>query len=991
MSLEERIKSLPPEKRALLEKKLKQKLSKKNHLIAIPRDDNRDSFPLSFAQQRLWFLYQLDPESPFYNIPTSLRLSGLLDTQALKSSINDIIKRHEALRTAFISEGKEAVQKIYPDLSIDLPIEDLTQLKDEEQETAIKHLSDEEVRKPFNLDQLPLLRCKLLRLKDTEHILIINIHHVVSDGWSMSVFNKELKAFYAHHAAHVPVTLDDLPVQYCDFSVWQREWMSGDVLDEQLGYWTEELRDASPLLEMPLDRAYPPAKSYRGKRIRYMLSANLTESLKQQAKQNNATLFMFLFAAFNLLLSKYTRQQDIVVGSPIASRTRQEIEPLIGFFVNTLALRTDLSGNPTFRELLARVRETTLGAYDHQGLPFEKIVEELKPERSLSYSPLFQVAFALQSASTKTMQLEGIDIQPVEINSGVEKFDLTISAEETSEGLRLLWSYNTDIYNQDTIERMAGHYQALLEQIVKHPDKPISEYELLTSEERQQLLVDWNATATDCPRDQCILQLFETQVAHSPDAVAVVYQDQSLSYADLNARANRLAHYLIEQGVGPDTLVALCLERSLDLIVTVLGILKAGGAYVPLDPGYPKDRLAFMLEDTQAPVLITQSSLQATLPPHGATVLCLDNAVDPLATFAEANPALRTQPHHLAYIIYTSGSTGQPKGVEICHRSLINLVTWHQRTYELSTQDRTTLLAGPAFDASVWEIWPTLTAGASLYVPNEDIRMAPDRLISWYADKGITLSFLPTPLATALLEQDMSARLSLRTLLTGGEALQLPSTKPLPFKLVNHYGPTESTVVTTAATVIPEQSDRSPPIGRPISNTQVYILDDHLKPVPTGVVGELYIGGDGLARGYLNRPELTAERFIPNPLAGTPGERLYKTGDLVRYLADGNIEFMGRSDDQVKIRGFRIELGEIEATLSQHPQVQDSLVMVREEGARGKHLVAYVVTEQAVEDVITTIQGYLKETLPEYMVPSAFVTLDTFPLTPNGKVDKQAL
>ena len=992
MKLEDRIKNLPPEKRALLEKKLKEKLGKRNTLITASRDGNRVTFPLSFAQQRLWFLYQLDPDSPFYNIPASLRLSGSLDIPSLKLSINDVVKRHEALRTVFRTEGKETVQKIYSELSINLPIEDISKLKDEEQEVAIKRLSTEEARKAFDLGKLPLIHCKLLSLSDTENILIINMHHIVSDGWSISVFNRELKMFYAHHTRGAPVELEALPIQYCDFSVWQREWMSGEILDEQLSYWKKTLEDAPQLLEMPLDRSYPPVKSYEGRRVRCVLSQPLMESLKQQAMQNNATLFMFLIATFNLLLSKYSHQQDIVVGSPIAGRQQQETEGLIGFFVNTLALRTDLSGDPSFRELLSRVREATLGAYTYQDLPFERIVEELKPERSLSYSPLFQVMFALQSASTGTLQLEGLDIQSGDIDSGVEKFDLTISATESTEGLHFLWSYNTDVYNHATIERMTRHFQTLLEQIVVQPDKPVSEYELLTAGEHRQLLVDWNATEAIYPKDQCIQQLFEAQVLRTPKAAAVVYQDQQLSYAELNAWANRLAHYLIDQGVGPDTLVALCLERSPALIVAVLGIIKAGGAYVPLDPEYPKERMAFMLEDTRAPVLITQSSLRKHLFEQSkASVLALDADAAVLERYSEQNPSTRNESQHLAYVIFTSGSTGRPKGVEISHRSLANLVTWHQQTFSLSPQDRTTLIAGPAFDASVFEIWPSLTAGTSLYIPDEAVRMSPGQLINWYAEKGVTVSFLPTPLAVAFLGQNRPAGLALRVLQTGGEALQLSSLEVLPFQLINLYGPTENTVATTAATVLPDQSGHSPPIGHPISNTQVYILDARLKPVPIGVVGELYIGGDGLARGYLNRPKLTAERFILNPLAGTPGERLYKTGDLVRYLADGNIEYIGRSDDQVKIRGFRIELGEIEATLSQHPQVKDSLVMVREEETGDKRLVAYVVSKQAAEDVTASIRDYLKQTLPEYMVPSAFVVLDAFPLTPNGKVDKQAL
>jgi len=804
--LKKRIASLSPAKRALFEQHLKSLETEEAQSQPITPIKGRDSAELSFAQQRLWFLYRMDPNSPFYNISSAWRLRGPLDVDALKNSLNIIIQRHEALRTTFSMREGDPVQLIAPSLSLPLPVIDLRDLPDTQRDIEVQRLLTEEARQSFQLEKGPLLSAKLLRLEKQQHVFVLVIHHIISDGWSMGVLMREMSKLYEALTAGQPDPLPALPIQYADFAQWQRKALRGELLDEQLRYWEERLAGAAPVLELPTDRPRPAVQSFNGTHDTWLLDDTVADGLKRLGQQEKSTLFMTLLAAFQMLLRHYTRQQDIVVGSPIAGRQQQQTEGLIGFFVNTLALRTNLSGDPTFRELLGEVRETTLEAYAHQDLPFEKVVEELKPERSLSYSPLFQIMFVLENASTETLHLKGLDIQRVGIDSGVEKFDLTVFAEETAKGLRFLWSYNTDIYNPDTVkrmtQRMTRHYQVLLEQIVEDPDKPISEYDLLTAEERRQLLFDWNATATVYPKDQCIPQLFEAQVARRPEAVAVIHEDRQLSYAELNARANRLAHYLIAQGVGADTLVALCLERSPELVVAVLGILKAGGAYVPLDPGYPAERLAFMLEDTRAPVLITQASLQAALPPHDATVLALDNA-DALAGYAEANPPLRTQPRELAYVIYTSGSTGQPKGVEISHRSLINLVTWHQRRYALSPEDRTTLLAGPAFDASVWEIWPTLTAGASLYVPNDDIRMAPDRLVGWYADKGITLSFLPTPLATALLEQDLSAGLSLRTLLTGGEALHLSSTKPLPFTLVNHYGPTESTVVTTAATVSP--------------------------------------------------------------------------------------------------------------------------------------------------------------------------------------------
>jgi amino acid adenylation domain-containing protein len=995
MELEDHIKGLPPDKQVQREKKPRQKLNKKNRLVAVPRDGIRETFPLSFDQQGLWFLYQLNPESPFYNIPTSLRLSGSLDVQALKLSINDIVKRHEALRTVFCSEGKETVQRVYADLTIDLPIEDLTQLEDKTQEVAIKQLSNGETRKFFNLGQLPLLRCKLLTLSVTEHILIINVHHIVFDGWSVSLLNKELKMFYAYHTAGEPTMLGDFPIQYGDFSVCQREWLHGEVLENQLQYWKERLAGAPPVLELPTDRPRPVVQSFNGGRDCMMFDRDTADAVKALSRQERSTLFMTLLAILQVLLYRYTHQQDIVVGFPISGRQQKETKGLIGLFVNTLALRTDLSGNPSFYEILRRVRENARDAYAYQGLPFEKIVEELKPERSLGYNPLVQVIFTLEGFSIEALHLDSFAIQPEEIDSGVEKFDLTVSAKETPEGLRFFWSYNSDIFNPDTIERMMRHFQRLLKQIVEHPDKPISDYELLAPEERQQLLFDWNATEANYPKEQCIQQLFEAQVARTPEAVAVVSQGQQLSYADLNTRANRLAHYLIEQGVGADTLVALCLERSLDLVVALLGILKAGGAYVPLDPGYPQERLAFMLEDTDAPVLITQSSLQAVLPPHTATVLCLDNAVDLLADYADANPAVDTQPQHLAYINYTSGSTGKPKGVCIPHQAVTRLV--FGANYVTLDANKTLLHMAPiSFDAATFELWGALLHGGRCVLYPDRIP-TPEGLKTIIAEQGVDTLWLTAAFFNVVVDSDVGILSDVKQLLTGGEALSVSHIRKAlqqlkTTQLVNGYGPTESTTF-TCCYPIPRNLDDSQhaiPIGRPISNTQVYILDARLKPVPIGVVGELYIGGDGLARGYLNRPELTAECFIANPLTGTPGERLYKTGDRVRYLADGTIDFIGRTDDQVKIRGFRIELGEIEASLSRHPQVQDSLVMVREE-AGDKRLAAYVVTEQAAENITAALRDYLKETLPEHMVPSAFVMLDAFPLTPNGKVDKKAL
>src|SRR3990172_13328998 len=659
-------------------------------------------------------------------------------------------------------------------------------------------------------------------------------------------------------------------------------------------------------------------------------------------------------------------------------------------------MRTDLSGNPSFRELLGRVREAALGAYNHQDLPFEKLVEELHPKRDLSRNPLFQVMFTLQNAARQALELLGLTLSPLEVGSGAAKFDLTLSMEEGAEGLRGILEYNSDLFNTDTITRMLGHFQILLEGIVANPEERISDLPLLTEAERQQLLVEWNDTKADYPQDKCIHELFEAQVERTPEAIAVVFEDKQLTYSELNARANQLAHYLRKQGVGPEVLVGIYMERSLEMVVGILGILKAGGAYVPLDPTYPKERLAFMLEDTHVPVLLTQERLVSGLPQHGATVVCLDADWEVIAQESEASLVSRATAENLAYVIYTSGSTGRPKGVEIQHAGLVNLATWHQRLYSVRPADRATQVASPAFDASVWELWPYLAAGASIHIVDEETRISSSKLLQWLATEGISICFLPTPLVEVVLEEQWPSGLALRALLTGGDKLHRSPRKTLPFRFVNKYGPTENSAVTTWAPVATGTgTDVSPPIGRPIANTQVYLLDRHLNPVPIGICGELFIGGDGLARGYRSRPEQTAERFIPTPFSDEPGTRLYKTGDLARYLADGNIEFLGRIDNQVKIRGFRIELGEIESTLQSVEGIKQCVVLAREDIKDQKKLVGYIVLNDGVQqkesEIISKCRQVCKTKLPDYMQPSQIVTLDAMPLTPNGKVDRKAL
>jgi amino acid adenylation domain-containing protein len=953
-------------------------------LMAVPREG---PLPLSFAQQRLWFLDQMQPGSPFYNIPAAWRITGRLDMPVLERCLTELVVRHEALRTTFVSQSGEPAQVIRPSADVPLGREDLTESVPADREAELQRVLSREAARPFDLTAGPLLRALLVQVAPEEHVLMLTIHHIVADGWSMGVLLREIEALYAAFAAGRPSPLADLPVQYADYALWQRAWLDGGETERQLAYWKERLEGAPALLELPTDRPRPAVQTFRGALLPVALPADLAAGLAALSRREGATLFMALLAGFQALLARYAGQLDIVVGSPVAGRSRAETEGLIGFFVNTLPHRTDLSGNPTFRQLLARVREGALGAFRHQDLPLQRLVEELQPERSLSHSPLFQVAFALQTMPAAPHAETGLTFAPVTVDSGTAKFDLTLFLEETEAGLVGEVEYNTDLFDRESIERMAGHLQNLLAAAVASPDSPMASLGLLSERERNRLLVDWNDTAAEYPVTPLIHELVAARAAEAPDAIAVVCSEERLTYAELDRRANQLAHGLRRMGLGPDKLVAVCTERSPDMLVALLGALKAGAAYLPIDPAYPPERIAYMLADAQVGALLTQERLLGDLPEPGAPVICLDSGWAALADEPESSPDSGVTPERLAYVIYTSGSTGRPKGVMIEHRALLNLVFWHQRTFGLTAADRTTQTAGVAFDAAVWEIWPTLAAGATLCLPDEETRLTPARMRDWLVASQVTVSFLPTPLAEQLLPLDWPAGTALRFLLTGGDKLHIYPPAGLRFQLVNCYGPTESTVVTTAGSVPAEAGQKAAPaIGRPIANTRVYLLDEHLQPAPAGVTGELYISGSGLARGYLNRSDLTADRFIH-----TPYGRAYKTGDLARWLPDGSLEFVGRSDDQVKIRGFRIELGEIETVLKQADGVQAAVVTVREDQPGRRQLAAYVVPGEGCQIAADGLRAFLRQQLPEYMVPAAFVMLAELPLTPNGKVDRRAL
>ncbi|NET44012.1 non-ribosomal peptide synthetase [Okeania sp. SIO2B3] len=905
--------------------------------------------PLSFAQQRLWFIEKTGLSGNAYNMPLTLHLVGKLDKIALQQSLDQIIARHETLRTTFSSIKDKAVQVIRPPFALLLPLQDLSELTPSQQIAQIQPLLQQEIEQPFNIEVEPPIRARLFQLGATEHVLLITLHHIASDGWSLNVLTSELSANYTSAVTKKPSPLSQLPIQYADFAVWQRNYLQGQTLETQIDYWKQKLKEI-PQLQLPTDYPRPAVESFKGAGLPINLSPSLTSKLKQLTQQQGVTLFMTLLAGFKVLLHRYSGQEKIAVGSPIANRNRSEIEGLIGFFVNSLVMYTDLEGEPSFIEVIKRVRQTALEAYAHQDLPFEKLVEELQPERSLSKNPLFQVSFAVQQSGVgkPSFSLPNLDVSWYQGTGGemTVRLDLELHLWVEGEEIKGLCAYNRDLFEAETINRMLSHYQNLLSAAVENPELPIGKLPLMSQTEQQQLLVEWNNTKTDYSSEKCIHELFESIVETTPDAVAVAFGAEKLTYSQLNRKANKLAHYLQKLGVGPEVLVGICVERSVEMIIGILSILKAGGAYVPLDPSYPQLRLNYMIEDAQLSVLLTQQQWLNYLPDTIESVICLDTDWEMISQESTENLGTLVTVDRFAYVIYTSGSTGQPKGVTIPHQGLLNLVFWHQRTFEVSPSDRASQIAGVGFDASVWEIWPYLSAGASLHLIDSETRLSAEELRDWLISEKISISFVPTPLLENLYVLEWPANIPLRTVLTGGDKLHHRPPASLPFRVVNNYGPTENTVVTTSVWVSPDPlSKLSPPIGKPISNTQVYILDSCLQPVPVGVPGELHIAGDGLATGYYNRPELTTAKFISNPFDRSKVTKLYKTGDLVRYLSDGNIEFLGRIDQQVKIRGFRIEIGEVEATLSQNPTVKETVVVAREDNPGDKRLVAYIVPE----------------------------------------------
>jgi amino acid adenylation domain-containing protein len=980
----------------------------------IARRDGNTPAPLSFAQERIWFMEQLEPGGAVFNICRVSRLLGDLVIAALEASLNEVVRRHGALRSVIrVADGRPE-QVAIPELGLKLNVIDLQNYSVTEREAHLQTCIQEQSSRPFDFAVGGFLRSQLLRLTNEEHVLILTMHHIMSDAWSMGNLTREIWSFYDAFVNAKANPLVELPIQYSDFAFWQRNWLRGDVLDGQLAYWKKQLAGASSL-DLPTDRPRPSRQSFQGGRVQISLSQSLTTSVNELSYRFNITPFMTLLASFCVLLCRYSGQEDIVVGTPIANRRKSEFEPLIGLFVNTLVLRTNLSGTPTVEELLLRVRDVCLGAYVREEVPFEKLVEGLNVDRDLTRNPLFQTMFTLQNSPKQISKPSNIVVSEMEVDSETSPFDLSLYLRERTGELVGFFEYNTDLFDRETIECMAGHFKTVLEGIVADPEHPISTLPFLTQAERHQVLVEWNSTETEYPNDVCIHELFAAQAARTPESIALEFEGKQLTYRQLDRRANDLAHYLSELGVGPEKLVGICVERSLEMIVGLLGILEAGAAYVPLDPSYPKERLRFMLEDAQVSVLITQEKLvedggwRMEDGEPRLTVVCLDRDWPTISQQRNDNPKTGVGSENLAYMIYTSGSTGQPKGVQVSHRSVVNCLCAVGDQIGLSAQDIWLAMTTISFDIAVLEIFLPLITGAKVVLASRVESLDGIELSKRLKSCGATVMQATPTSWNTLLDAGWEGPPEFKVL-CGGETLSRRLAERLTQRgapVWNLYGPTETTIWSTIYRA--EPGDRPVYIGRPIANTQIYILDAHMQPVPIGVHGDLYIGGAGLARGYMNRAELTAERFIHNPFGDDPESRLYRTGDRARRRHDGNIEFLGRNDNQVKIRGHRIELGEIEATLSQHPSIKEIVVVAVNDGSsdsedqksktrteRGrsidnsKSLVAYVASS-GKEPSVAELRTYLEEKLPDYMIPSFFVPLNALPRTANGKVDRNAL
>jgi len=970
-----RIDGLPPEKRALLARILHQAPARFN------------AFPLSFAQRRMWFLHRMDPASAVYNVPAAVRVSGALDAEALRRALDEVVRRHEVLRGSYTQVEGEPVQVTAPAAPLDLPVEDLSALPAEARDAESMRIANGEARAPFDLARGGLLRARLVRLAADDHLLLVTAHHIVTDGWSVSLMFRELAALYQAFAAGRPSPLPELALQYADFAAWQREHLRGERMDRLAEHWTRRMEGAPALLELPTDRPRPPEATFAGRMLRFELPAALVPELHALARRESASLFMVLTAAFSAVLARWSGQEQVVVGTPVANRGRAETEGMIGLFVNTLAIRADLSGGPTLRELLKRVRDAALEAFAHQELPFEKLVELLKTRRSLGHHPVFQVMLALQNTGDAP-EIGGMRLEPLRLDAAGARFDLSLSVRERDGGIAGVAEYATDLFDGTTVERLIDHLRIVLEAMAADPDTRVDEVELLRGGERERVLRGFNRTTAPAPDAPSLHALFERAADAWPRAAAGTDGAESLTYAEVEAQANRLAHHLRALGVGPESRVGVCVERGPRALAALLGVLKAGGAYVPLDPSYPADRLRWMLEECGRGVIVAGAAVADRLPEHAGRLVLLEDPAIGARPAERPAPAPGAGPDSLAYVIYTSGSTGRPKGVLVPHGCAVGLVAQSLPRLDVRPGDRVAQTASLNFDLSVLQIFAALAGGAAAcFIPAETLA-SPAELVETLRARGTT-HVMATPAVLEMIPADSLP--GVRTICSGGDrcppevAARLAPRR----RFLNAYGPTETTIYATAWAGGPDENGELP-IGGPVANLRAYVVDSALRPVPVAIPGELLVGGAGVTRGYHSRPALTAERYVPDAWSGEPGARLYRTGDRARWRPDGALEFLGRVDHQIKIRGFRIEPGEIEFALREHPDVRDALVVARADGGE-KRLAGYVIAAGGAAPDPGALRAWLRQRLPEYMVPAAWCVMDGFPLGSSGKVDRSAL